>query len=178
MTSAPLPDHYRALLRLLVRYAIVLAVVGLLVGISYQESTKKLPYDVAEAGLRIESVYRLAMVHGHIFTMGVFLPLTLAGMLLIARKVGGRDLGPGALRWLRWGYLPFAAASVALQLSKGYHVLLAVRGGEVDFAVIDAAILGGSHVVRYAVWAAVHVGWGVSLGAFLVLLWRSLRRAA
>ena len=173
-----LPPHYRRAIRLLIRYAIVLAIVGLLVGISYQESTKKLPYEDAAAGVRIESVYRLAMTHGHIFTMGVFLPLALAGALVLARKTGSRELGPGALRWLLWGYLPFAAASIALQLYKGYHFLLQVRAHERDFAVIDAAVMGGSHVLRYGVWAVAHVGMGVSLGVFLVLLWRSLGRRA
>ncbi len=169
-----LPSHYQRAIRILIRYAIALAIVGLLVGISYQESTKKLPYADAPAGVRIESVYRLAMTHGHIFTMGVFLPLALAGALVLARKVGGRELGPGALRWLLLGYLPFAVASIALQVYKGYHFLLLARAGERDLAVIDAAVMGGSHVLRYGIWAVAHVGWGVSLGVFLVLLWRSL----
>jgi hypothetical protein len=40
--------------------------------------------------------------------------------------------------------------------------------------------MGGSHVLRYGIYAVVHTVMGVSLGVFLVLLWRSLggRRAA
>ena len=173
-TSQP----YRDAIRTLLRYAIVMAIFGLLIGISYQESTKKLPYDDAVAGVRVEAVHRLALVHGHVFTMGVFLPLGLAGALLLGRHVGGGEVSRRGLRWLTCGYLPFAAFSIALQLYKGYHVLLMARAGERDFAVIDAAVLGGSHVLRYGVWAVAHVGMGVSLGVFLVLLWRSLGRRA
>ena len=35
---------------------------------------------------------------------------------------------------------------------------------------------GGNEVLRYGIYALVHTGMGVSLGVFLVLLWRSLGR--
>lgn len=169
-----LPPTYRSAVRILLRYAIIMAFFGLLVGIAFQESAKKLPFSAAPAGIHIEAILQLALVHGHVFTLGVLLPLGLATALVLARRVGGRDLGPRALAFLLRGYLPFAAASLLLQLYKGYHFLLAARAGERDFAVIDEAFLGGSHVVRYAVYAVVHTGMGVTLGAFLVALWRSL----
>ncbi len=171
-------DSYQRAIRTLIRYAVVMAIVGLLIGVSYQESSKKLPFSEAPAGVHLESVIHLALVHGHVFTLGVLLPLAMAGALVLARKVGGREVSPRGLAWLTRGYLPFAAASLALQLYKGYHVLLMARAGERDFALIDAAFMGGSHVVRYGVYAVVHVGMGVSLGVFLVLLWRSLRGEA
>jgi hypothetical protein len=176
MTQSDLSADYRRALRTLLRYAIVMAFVGLLIGISYQESAKKLPYTAAPAGIHLESVIQLALVHGHVFTMGVLLPLALAGALLLARKAGGGEVSARGLAWLVRGYLPFAAASLALHLYKGYHVLLMARAGERDFAVIDHAFLGGSHVLRYGIYALVHTGMGVCLGAFLVLLWRSLGR--
>lgn len=173
-----LPTHYRAAIRTLLRYAIVMSFFGLLVGIAFQESAKKLPFSVAPAGVHAESILQLALVHGHVFTLGVLLPLVLAGALVLARQVGGRDLGPRGIAFLVRGYLPFAAASLLLQLYKGYHFLLLARSGERNFAVIDEAFLGGSHVVRYLVYAVVHTGMGVTLGAFLVALWRSLRRVS
>ena len=160
MTRPDLPESYRGALRTVIRYAVIMAIVGLLVGISFHES-----------------IIQLALVHGHVFVMGVLLPLALAGALLMARRAGGRDLSPRGLAWLVRGYLPLAAASLALHLYKGYHVLLMARAGERDFAVIDQAFLGGSHVLRYGVYAVVHTGMGVALGVFLVLLWRSLGRA-
>jgi len=121
-----------------------MVIVGLLVGVSFQESSKKLPFSDAPAGVHLESIIQLALVHGHVFTMGVLLPL--------------------------------AAASLALHLYKGYHVLLMARAGERDLAVIDAAFMGGSHLARLGIYALVHAGMGVTLGVFVVLLWRSLKR--
>jgi hypothetical protein len=162
--------------RILLRYAIVMALIGLLIGISYQESSKKLPHEAVPLGFHLEAVIHLALVHGHVFTVGVLMPLAMAGALLLARRVGGRPVSGRGLAWLLYGFLPAAAASLVLQLYKGYHILLMARAGERDLAVIDHAFMGGSHVLRYGIYAVVHTVMGVTLGAFLVLLWRSLGR--
>ena len=175
VTLDNLPGHYRRSLIALLRYAIVMGFVGLLAGLAFQESTRKLTYAMAGAGLHLEAILGLALVHGHVFVMGTILPLVLGGALLMARKAGGREVGPRAMAWLVRGYLPFAAASILLQLVKAYHVLLAVRGGASDLAVIDAAFLGGSHLLRMGLYGIIHTGMGVTLGVFLVALWRSLR---
>lgn len=167
------PD--RQTIRTLLRYAIIMAFVGLLIGVSFQESSKKLPFSEAPAGIHLESVIHLALVHGHVFMLGVLMPLAMAGALVMARKIGGSGVSTLGKRFLTRGYLPFAALSLVLQLYKGYHVLLMTRAGERDFAVIDAAYMGGSHLLRYGVYAVVHTGMAVTLGVFLVLLWRSLK---
>jgi hypothetical protein len=177
MSHDDIPASYRLTIRTLLRYSIVMAFVGLLVGVAFQESAKKLPFDVAPAGIHIESILQLALVHGHVFTIGVLLPLAMAGALLLARHAGGDAVGSRGLAWLIRGYLPFAASSLALHLYKGYHFLLLTRAGERDFAVIDAAFMGGSHLLRYVVYGVIHTGMGVTLGVFLVALWRSLGRS-
>jgi len=178
-TSPPLPGAYRRTVMSLIRYAIVMAIVGLLVGIAFQESARKLTFATAGAGLHLEAVMTLALVHGHVFVMAVILPLVLAAALVMAHQAGGREVGSAGQAWLVKGYLPFAAATTLLQLVKGYHVLLAVRHGATDLAAVDAAFLGGGHApLRMAVYGFVHAGMGVTLGVFLVALWRSLRPRA
>jgi hypothetical protein len=172
----PLDDATHAALRLLLRYAIVMAFVALLAGLAFQESSRKLDFAKAPPGRHIESVLHLALVHGHAFTLGVLMPLAMAGALLIARRVGAAPLSPRALAWLTRGYLPFAAVAVALMLYKGYHVLLSVRMGETDFVIIDAALFGGVKLLRHGIYGIAHTGMGVALGVFLVALWRSLPR--
>ena len=165
-------------LRTLIRYAIVMAILALLVGISYQESAKKLTFAMMPGGQHLEAVIHLALVHGHFFTMGVLLPLALAGAMVLGRKIGGGEVPGWALKSLTLGYLPFAAAALALQLYKGYHFLLMARAGERDFAVMDAAFMGGNLVLRYGIYGVVHSVMGVALGVFLVALWRSLKGSA
>ena len=168
----------RSTVRILIRYAIIMAIVGLLIGISFQESAKKLPFSDITGGQHLEAVIHLALVHGHVFTIGVLLPLAMAGALIMARKAGGAEVSGWAQRALTRGYLPFAVASLVLQFYKGYHFLLMARAGERDFAVMDEAFMGGSHAVRYGIYAVVHSGLGITLGVFLVALWRSLGRRA
>ncbi len=164
----------RSTVRTLIRFAVAMAIFGLLVGISYQESAKKLPYGALPAGPHLEAVIHLSLVHGHAFTLGMLLPLALAGALVLGPKAGGREVPAWAQRVLTRGTLPFAAAALVLQLIKGYHFLLMARAGERDFAVIDHAFLGGSHILRYALYGVIHTGLGLTLGIFLVMLWRSL----
>lgn len=172
-----LPDSYIRTLRTLIRFAIVLAILGLLVGVSYQESAHKLTYEAAPDGLRPLAVLPLALVHGHFFTLGVLLPLGLAGALVLALKTGARPVGSLTLGVLTRGVLPFAAASLALQLYKGYFILLSVRHGQHDLGAVDAAFLGGSATLRLVLYAVIHTALGVTLGIFLVSLWRSLGQA-
>ena len=176
--TPPRPDAYAPLTRVLVRYAIVMAVVALLAGISFQESAKRLAFDQAPAGLRIEALLPLGLVHGHVFTAGVLLPLALAGALHLARRAGGGEVGPRTRALFAWLFLPCTALSLGLLLVKGYHVLLAVRGGEADLGVIDAAFLGGHQPLRYLLYGAVHGGMGLGLLILLVGVWRSMNRRA
>ena len=149
-----LSEEYRAALRTLLRFAIVLAAIGLLAGIAFQESARKLPFAAAGAGLHLEAIHTLALVHGHVFLMGVLLPLALAAALPLALAAGGRPLARRDLAWLTRIYLPFAAASLALQLVKG------------------------SHALRYGLYGLLHAGMGLGLGLFLLALWRSLESRA
>jgi len=174
MNPTAASDPYTPLTRILVRYALVMTVVALLAGISFQESAKRLDPDQVPAGLRLEAVLPLGLVHGHVFTAGVLLPLALAGALHLARRAGGREVGPRARATFAWLFLPFTALSLALLLLKGYHVLLAVRGGETDLATIDASYLGGHHALRYGLYGVVHGGMGLGLAVLVVALWRSL----
>ena len=167
----------RSTVRALILYAIVMAILALLVGISYQESAKKLTFEMMPGGPHLEAVIHLALVHGHFFTVGVLLPLAMAGALVMGRKIGGAEVAPWAQKALTLGYLPFAAAALALQLYKGYHFLLMARTGQRDFAVIDAAFMGGSHALRAGVYGVVHSVMGIALGLFLVALWRSLSKS-
>lgn len=170
------PTAYVAAVRTLVRYAVVMTIVGLLAGVAFQESSKKLDYAAIGPGARLEAVLSLALTHGHILLTGVALPLALAGAAFLSRKVGGSDLTRRSWLWLTHVYVPCSAATVLLMLYKGYHVLLSVRFGARDFDAIDAAYFGGNLALRHGVYAIAHVGMALGLGVFAIALWRSLKR--
>jgi hypothetical protein len=174
-TSAPV--HYASAARTLLRFAVVMIFVGLIAGVLFQESSKKLDYAAVGAGARLEAVLSLALVHGHVLLTGTLIPIALAGAAYLGLRCGGSELSRASLAWLTRVYLPCAAAALALMLYKGYHVLLSVRFGERDFDRIDAELFGGLVGLRHAVYALSHVGMALGLGVFAVALWRSLRRA-
>jgi len=169
-----LPDHYRAAVRSLLRFALVMTILGLLSGVLFQESAKKLDLETLSPGLYVAAGRRLALVHGHVLVSAVLLPIAMAAALVLARSVGGRELSSRPLGWLLRGYLPGVSAMLALMLFKAYHLLLSVRGGTHDLARIDEAFSFGAPLVRHVVYGAVHVAMAVGLGVFVVALWRSL----
>ena len=170
------PDHYRAATRTLLRYAVAMTLVALVSGVLFQESSKKLDYAEAAPGLRLEAVVSLALVHGHVFVTGVLIPIAMAGALFLGLRAGGAALSSRPLTWLTRGYLPLVAVTMLLMLYKGYHVLLSVRHGVLDLDRVDASYFGGLTWLRHGVYGFAHVGMALSLGVFVIALWRSLRR--
>jgi hypothetical protein len=173
-TSA-VPGHYRSTVRTLLKFAIVATVVAFLAGVAFQESQKKLSYADAAPGLRLEAILSLALVHGHIFVTAVLIPIAMACVLFLARKIGGAELTRSSLAYLTRGYLPAVTVTLLLMLYKGYHVLLAVRHGTTDLAAVDASYFGGSLALRHGVYAVTHITMSVALIVFLVRVWISLR---
>ncbi len=171
--------HYAATIRTLLRYALVMLVVGLLSGIAFQESAKRVALASDPGGLSYwDAVLRLALVHGHILVTGVLLPIAMAAVLHLARVYGGAPISPAKLRWILRTYLPFVTVTVGLMLYKAYHVLLAVRGGETDMALIDASLFGGNTGLRHAVYGISHAAMAVGLCLFAWSVWRSLKATA
>lgn len=173
----PLPQHYTDVVRKTVRFSSLMVIFALLTGVLYQESAKKLGYGDAPAGLHLEAVLQLAVVHGHAFLITVVLPLAMIGALLLARMIGGAEVSPRATALLGRGYLHFGALALVLMLYKGYAMLLGVRGGNTDLADIDASMFGGSTGLRHGLYGIIHVGMAFCLGYFAIAVWHSLGKA-
>lgn len=167
------PQHGRAI-RILLRYAAVMGIVGILAGVAYQESSKRLSYELAAHGLREEGTLRFALLHGHVLLTGVVLPIACAVMLALGPRVGGRPLGRKSLGWLLYGYLPHTALALVLLLAKGLHFLRAAYGPNFDVAAAQESFFGGHRLWRHSVYGYVHFVMGLGLVVFLVAVYRSL----
>ncbi len=174
-----LPDSYRRFYRIHLRYALIMLLFGLLVGVAFQESSKKLPIsESVPAGMHIESVLALALVHGHAILIGVVLPLAAIWSLHIGLILGAPPLSARSLKWTTGLYIPGSIVSVLLMLWKGYHVLLGVRHGTTDLAVLDHGFIFGNHTLRAALYGLSHTAMAVGLVILGVALWRTLSREA
>ncbi len=171
-----LPMHYTAAIRTLLRFGLVMVVVGLLSGIAFQESSKKMNLTPPVGGLtHLDAVLNLALVHGHILVIGVLFPIAMACVLYLARVCGGAEVSRRALRWIVNMYLPFVSASILLLLYKGYHVLLSARAGMTDMSQIDGNLFAGSKMLRHSIYGLSHSGMAFALCMFSWCVWRSLK---
>ena len=173
------PPHYTRTVRVLLRYALVMIVIGLLSGVAFQESSKKLSYPTEPDGAGyLDATLGLALVHGHVLVTGVLFPIAMAGVLHLALACGGAEVGRRGLSWAVRSYLTFVTATVLLMLYKSYHVLLSARGGESDMELIDADFFGGQTSIRHIVFGASHIGMAFGLCLFSWCVWRSLKEDA
>ncbi len=178
MTEIPptLPIHYNKAIRTLIRFGLVMVVIGLLSGIAFQESAKKMNLTRSDGGLsHLDAVLNLALVHGHVMVTGVLFPIAMACVLHLARVCGGLEISSKALGWIVNIYLPFVSMSILLMLYKGYHVLLSARAGMTDMSQINSELFAGNLMLRHGLCGLSHAGMGLALCIFSWCVWGSLK---
>jgi hypothetical protein len=178
VSSTTLPAHYRAFYFLVARFSIVMMIVGLLAGIVYQESSRKAPISaMLPPGMHLESVFDLALSHGHIFLIGALIPLGLSWLLNLGLQLGANPISAKSLKVGSSMYFPAAVGAIALMIYKGYHFLLGVRGGNTDFVALQASFFGGNHALRAAAYGTIHTVMAIGLIVIIVAIWKSLKTA-
>lgn len=171
-----LTEHYRRFFRAMLRFAVLMLVVGGLMGLVYQEMSKSLTYLELEPGLRIEGLQRLAILHGHSFLIGTLMPIVWLAMLYFSLLLGAAPITPRGLKWIYWTYVPSAVSVIALILYKGTHFILELRDGNRDFVAINQGVFGGNKLLRGLAYGGSHTLATISLGIFAVYVWRALSR--
>jgi hypothetical protein len=177
LTTPPsLPETYRRFYRTHLRFALVMIVVALLAGICFQESGKKVHItEAVPVGAHLEYLLSLALVHGHIFLVGVLLPLAFTWMLHLGSALGLPPVPGRTLTLTTALYLPGSVLTVLLMLLKGYHLVLGVRHGAVEFTALNEAFLGSNHALRAGLYGLSHLAMGAGLCLLAAGIWRSLR---
>jgi len=168
-----LPEPYKRFYKTHLRFALVMIVVALLAGICFQESAKKVHITQAvPVGAHLEYILSLALLHGHVFLVGVLVPLACTWMLHLTLVLGLGSVSGRSLGWSTALYLPGAILTVLLMLLKGYHLVLGVRHGALDFNTLNASFL--TPALRGAGYGLAHALMGAGLGVLVVALFRSM----
>lgn len=172
------PEHYKRFCRTHFRFALVMIAVALLAGISFQESARKLTVTPeVPVGAHLEWIISLALVHGHLFVMGVLLPLAFTWMVHMSASLDMAPISPALLAWATRLYIPGVCLTALLQLVKGYWFLLGVRHGRLDFAQLNDGFLGGGHALpRVLAFGASHALLGAGLALLVIGFWRAFKR--
>lgn len=169
------PKHYKQAWRLMIRFALLMISVGLLFGIMYRESTRRVA--MLPQADHWAATEHLVLVHGHTFLLGVLIPVAVMALMYHSLLVGGRELKASPLLLHVRLYLIGAFASICLLVYKGYHYVLAVRAGELDFQIIAESMFGGNELLRGASYAISHILMGSGLSALALSLWFSLENS-
>ncbi|MEZ6184850.1 MAG: hypothetical protein R3F62_07555 [Planctomycetota bacterium] len=192
----PLPAHYRASIRRLIRFAVVFWSAGLLLGIVSTEFNVSLRYTqrhddpprtlTREEGGRVkaelppgflwESGFDLRISHGHFVLIGGVIPLCVAAGLLLLHTAGGGEISAKVLTAFFWLYLIGATGALSLILYKGLASVLAVRAGNFDLADVHAKMFLGSRAVRGLAHALTHSILAAGVGLIAWAFWRSSGR--
>lgn len=173
-----LTPHYRKLYLTFLRFSCWMVFFGLIAGILFQESTRKVPLGQFPPGIHWESVYHLALLHGHVFLIGVLVPVAVMAMLHFGLLLKGGVVSQKVLKWGSLLYLAGTGLTVLLMLYKGYHYVISVRMGELDFAAIEHGFFAGQHLLRQVVYGLAHTAMSAGLITLTVGILRSLPKSA
>jgi hypothetical protein len=149
------------------RYAIVMLVTSLLVGLVYREFSR--PFF---EGLTLEEQWRyghpMSLAHGHTFFLGTAIPVVLIVLTHLYRSALGKDRAV-RLRRLFIAYMIAATASIILIIYQGLS-FIAGAGRPLD--EIDAALFFGSVALRSSLYALAHITLAVAVIWYGVTLYR------
>jgi hypothetical protein len=172
-----LPQHYQQTFKTYLKYAVIMTVFSLLMGIVFQESSKKAPVSaLLPAGAHLEAILSLALVHGHAFMIGVLVPMTVTWMLSLGFWMGFPAISKASLEWGTRLYLPSSAVALLLMIYKGYHYVLGVRSGQTDFVAMHNMLFGGSHALRAIAYGVTHTVMAIGLGIIVIQFWKTLSK--
>ena len=177
MSQLVLPESYQKFFTKILKFTIVMAIVDLVAGVLYQESSKKIAISEAlPAGAHWQATVHLALVHGHMFMMGVIIPLTVCFMLYLGQVLGYGPVGEKTLKWGGSLYIWSAISAMLLILYKGYHYNIAIRKGILDFNEIDHLFFGGQEIFRHIAYGLSHTVMVVALGMLVTGLWKTMKK--
>ena len=112
-------DKDTSLIVCMVRFASIMLIVGLVVGLFYREYSRKFLFTYP-LQTQLSVGHHLSLAHGHTFLLGMVLPLALALVIVLLRNIhAGNDDLFGVLHRVFTFYMIGAVASLLLLYYKG-----------------------------------------------------------
>lgn len=159
---------YQRIIRLQVRYAALMSIVALVMGLFYREFSR--PFFEG-LGLEQQMLYGhwMELVHGHTFLLGTAFPIVMALLMSLVRgQLKIKILLKLSLRFK--GYIWASAAALILMVYKG--VAFIVGAGQ-PLGAIDESLFFGSPILRGILFGATHVALFWSVGEYMYVLFRA-----
>ncbi len=161
---------WKPLFKWQIRYATVMGVLALLMGLVYREFAR--PFF---GGLGLEEQWRyghfMSLVHGHTFLLGVVIPAVLALLtMLVLAQLTEKDRQAMTLR-----FKVYVAASAVALLLMVYKGLAFIVGAGQPLDALDAALFGGSRWLRGILFGGSHIALFWAVGEYTARFFRATR---
>lgn len=147
-----LPPFSKKLFSLQIRYAAIMSILALVMGLVYREISRPFYKGLT---LEQESLYghNMSLVHGHTFLLGAVIPLAMAVLaFLVMPYLNEKRLKNMLMRFK--AYIIASAAALLLMIYKG---LVFIMGAGQPLDVIDASLFFGSPILRGILFGLSHV---------------------
>jgi hypothetical protein len=148
----PYPPLAQKLFTAQIRYAAVMSIVALVMGLVYREISRPFYNGIT---LEQQQLYGhdMSLVHGHTFLLGAVFPLVMALLTLLALP----NLTEKRLKNMNIRFSAYTAASIAALLLMTYKGLAFIIGAGQPLGVIDASLFFGSPILRGILFGASHI---------------------
>ncbi len=145
------PPLARKLFSTIIRFAAIMSILALVIGLVYREVSRVMSNLPAEQQLLYG--HNMSLVHGHTFLLGAVIPLAMAlFVLLTLPNLTEKRLKNFNIRFT--AYMIAACVALALMLYKGLAFIL---GAGQPLEALDASLFFGSPVLRGILFGLSHV---------------------
>jgi len=169
-------QEWKSLLVRIIRFAIIMLIVVLIVGLFYREYSRKFLFKYPMT-TQTSVGHHLSLAHGHTALLGTIIPFFLAFLIFIIK---GSDRDNEIFRTLKkvFGfYIIGALASLFLLYYKGSAIIyLFQRSPELSLEAIDKTLFFGNELLRLLLYFLSHTIFGVSLVYFLGMVFIRLKK--
>jgi hypothetical protein len=170
-------QELKSLIAKIVRFAIIMIIIGLVIGIFYREYSKKLLYKFP-LDTQVLVGHHFSLAHGHTILLGAVIPLLLALLAFLVYECYEKKSEMfRLLRKVFNFYMIGAIASLILLYYKGSaFIYIFQKNPAQSLNVIDKNLFFGIDLLRIFLYLICHAIWGVSLIYFVGVLFPKFKK--
>jgi len=158
------------------RFALVMVIVGLVLGVYGREITRPLE-KVMELDQRVWIQNLITMTHGHALFHGAVLPMMMAFSAYLFREDISHDASaPSTMKKAFIVYMVGSVLMLALSTYKGTAYVLAIAGDPTrTMEMVDRSLFGESIILRSILFTVVHPMYATGLVWYLLRVRKAVR---
>lgn len=169
-------QELKSLLVRIIRFAIIMLIVALIVGLFYREYSRKFLFKYP-INTQTSVGFHLSLAHGHTVLLGTIIPFFLAFLIFMLKGFDQANEMFMTLKKVFGFYILGSVASLFLLYYKGSAIIyLFQKSPELSLKAIDNSLFFGNELLRLLLYSLSHTIFGVSLVYFLGVVLSRLKK--